>query len=161
MEGRHPAHAAVNDIIHRSLTAANIPSRLEPSGLYWSDGKCPDGCTILPWRCGKVLVWDATCPNTHALSHVSAAVRGAGIVAAQAEQQKGAKYAHLNTSHYFVPFVLETSGMFGEAAVEFARDLRRCLHKATGELNNREENLCCSTKRQCGRCHGIHGGDTR
>ena len=84
-EGRRPCHAALNDIIHRSLTAANIPSRLEPSGLYWSDRKQPDGCSILPWRCGKILVWDATCPDTHAPSHVSAAVKGAGVVAAQAE----------------------------------------------------------------------------
>ena len=56
-EGRDPRHAAVNDVIHRSLTSANIPSRLEPSGLYRSDGKRPDGCSIVPWRSGKVLVW--------------------------------------------------------------------------------------------------------
>ena len=29
------------------------------TGLYRSDGKCPDGCSILPWRSGIVLVWDA------------------------------------------------------------------------------------------------------
>ena len=137
-EGRHPRHAALNDIIHRSLTAANIPSRLEPSGLYRSDGKRPDGCSILPWRCGKVLVWDATCPDTHAPSHVSAAVRGAGVVAAQAEQSKVAKYGHLDTSHHFVPFVVETSGVLGEAAVDFTRDLGRRLCKATGEPRSRE-----------------------
>ena len=131
-------HAALNDIIHRSLTAANIPSRLEPSGLYRSDGKRPDGCSILPWRCGKVLVWDATCPDTHAPSHVSAAVRGAGVVAAQAEQSKVAKYAHLDTSHHFVPFVVETSAVLGEAAVDFTRDLGRRLCKATGEPRSRE-----------------------
>ena len=95
-EGRHPRHAAVNDVIHRSLTSANIPSRLEPSGLYRSDGKRPDGCSIIPWRSGKVLVWDATCPDTYAPSHIPAAVRGAGTVAAQAERVKLAKYAHLN-----------------------------------------------------------------
>ena len=71
-------------------------------------------------------------------SHVSAAARGAGIVAAQAEHQKRAKYAHLDTSHHFVPFVVETSGVFGEAAVEFARDLGRRLHKATREPRSRE-----------------------
>ena len=35
-------------------------------------------------------------------------------------------------SHHFVPFVVETSGVFGEAAVDLA-DLGRCLHKAIGE----------------------------
>ena len=58
-------------------------------------------------------------------------------MAAQAQQQKRAKYAHLDTSHYFVPFVVGTSGMFVEAAVEFA-DLGRRLHKTTGELRSRK-----------------------
>ena len=38
-EGRHSRHAAVNDLIHRALTSAKVPSRLEPSGLFLSDGK--------------------------------------------------------------------------------------------------------------------------
>ena len=137
-EGRHPRHTAVNEIIHRSLSAANIPSRLEPSGLYRTNGKRPDGCSILPWRCRKALVWDATCPDTYAPSHLSAAVRGPGVVAAQAEQLKRAKYAHLDMSHNFVPFVVETSGVLGEAAEDFTRDLGRRLYKTTGEPRIRE-----------------------
>ena len=75
-KGRHPRHTAVNDAIHRSLTSAKIPSRLEPSGLYRSDGKRPDRCSIVPWRSGKVIVWDATCPDTYAPSHISIAMKG-------------------------------------------------------------------------------------
>ena len=41
--GRHHRHSAVNEIIHRALVSAHVPSRLEPSGLYRSDGKRPDG----------------------------------------------------------------------------------------------------------------------
>ena len=33
-EGRHQRHAALNDIIHRTLTSAHVPSRLEPPGLH-------------------------------------------------------------------------------------------------------------------------------
>ena len=40
--------AALNDIIHRALTTSHIPSRLEPTGLDRSDGKRPDGITMVP-----------------------------------------------------------------------------------------------------------------
>ena len=32
--GRYHRHSAVNDIIYRALVAAQVPSRLEPLGLY-------------------------------------------------------------------------------------------------------------------------------
>ena len=41
--GRHCRHAAVNDIVKRSLDSARIPSHLEPSGLFRSDGRRPNG----------------------------------------------------------------------------------------------------------------------
>ena len=61
-------HAALNSIISRALSSADVPSRLEPPGLSRSDGKQPDGVTIIPWSSGKLLVWDATCPDTFACS---------------------------------------------------------------------------------------------
>ena len=72
-----------------------------------------------------MLVWDATCPDTYAPSHISIAVRGAGTVAAQAERVKMAKYEHLASSHFFVPFAVETSEVLGEAAEEFVGELGR------------------------------------
>ena len=63
------------------------------------------------------------CPDIFAPSHLSSTVRGAGFVAAQAEQLKNAKYSHLDSSHYFVPFVVETSGVLGEAAEDLIWDL--------------------------------------
>ena len=56
-EGRHHCHAAVNDIIHRTLVAAHV-LRLEPPGLLRSDGKRPDGVTVVPW-------WKASCVGCH------------------------------------------------------------------------------------------------
>ena len=44
----HHRHSAVNEIIHRALVSAHVPSRLEPSGLYRSDGKRPDSVSIVP-----------------------------------------------------------------------------------------------------------------
>ena len=54
--GHHSRHATLNDIIHRVLTTDKIPSRLEPSELYRSDGKHPDGASLVPWKRGKGLV---------------------------------------------------------------------------------------------------------
>lgn len=88
------------------------------SGLSRSDGKCPDGCNIHLWKSGKVLVWDATCPDTYAPSHISAAVREVGALAAHREHQKTAKYAHFESSHLFVPFTVETKGGAGSSSTE-------------------------------------------
>ena len=51
--GRHHRHAELNNIIHRAMTSANIPSRLEPTGMTRDDGKHPDGATLIPWKTGK------------------------------------------------------------------------------------------------------------
>ena len=132
-QGRHPRHAAINDLLKRSLASAKIPSHLEPTGISSSDGKRPDGITIVPWKSGRVLVWDATCPDTYAPSYVSLSTREAGAVADQAEQNKRQKYAHLAASYYFVPVAIETSGVMGPEALAFIRELGHRLKAETGE----------------------------
>jgi len=131
--GRHQRHAAINDIVHRALSSAHIPSRLEPSGLHRSDGKRPDGVTMIPWKCGKPLVWDATCPDTLALSYRGAACSGAGAVAAMAEERKVSKYANLDTSHTFTPVAVETMGVIGTKSMAFLKDLGHRIRQRTGE----------------------------
>ena len=132
-EGRFPRHAAINDIIHRSLTSAKVPSRLEPNGLFRSDGKRPDGLSLVPWKEGKPLIWDATCPDTFAASHVRSASKTSGTVAEQAEESKCSKYSWLRSSYHFVPVGIETSGVFGPQAAAFLHDLGRRLKTATQE----------------------------
>ena len=132
-EGRHHRHAALNDILHRALTSARVPSRLEPSGLYRSDGKRPDGITVVPWKNGKLLVWDATCPDTFAPSYISSATSEAGAVAALAEERKKNIYAHLDPSHSFTPVAVETSGVVSPQSLAFLKDLGRRMRQVTGE----------------------------
>ena len=110
-EGRHFRHSALNDIVHRALSSSRIPSRLDPYGISRSDGKQPDGITLVPWERGKLLVWDVTYTDTFAPSFLASAASEAGAVAALAEERKKAKYQHLDT---LVPFAVETTGVFGE-----------------------------------------------
>lgn len=59
--GRKARHEMVNDLIKRALTSCGIPAIREPEGCNRSDGKKPDGLTLIPWKYGKPLVWDFTC----------------------------------------------------------------------------------------------------
>ena len=79
----------------------------------------------MPWKSGRVLVWDATCPDTFAPSHLQLAVREAGAVADQAERKKKDKYAELAATHHFVPVAIETMGVFGKEAQAFFIELGR------------------------------------
>ena len=135
-EGRHHRHAALNDIVHRALTAAHIPSRLEPSGIFRSDGKRPDGITVVPWKSGRLLVWDATCPDTFAPSYLPSAASGVGAVASAAEERKKRKYSHLDRCHSFVPVAIETTGVFGPDTVQFLRELGRRLQLVSADHNS-------------------------
>ena len=47
-----------------SQISVTIRNTKQPQGLSRSDGKCPDGLTLVPWQSGKPLVWDVTvvCP---------------------------------------------------------------------------------------------------
>ena len=132
-EGRYPRHAAVNAILHRSLSLPRNPSRLEPFGLYRWNEKCPDRCSILSWKCRKVLVWDTTCPDTFAYSQLSSAVRGAGVLATQAERLENAKYSHPVSSHYFMTFMVETSGVLGR---QQRTSYMTWVNSYTGQLEN-------------------------
>ena len=58
-------------------------------------------------------MWDVTCTDTFAPSFLASVASEDGAVAALAEERKKAKYQHLDTLHMFVPFVVETTGVFG------------------------------------------------
>src|SRR6218665_1833712 len=77
--GRIPRHSTINDIIHRSLSKAGIPSIKVPPGLIRTDGRKPDGLTMIPWCASRHLVWDATVVDTLAPSSVQASATMAEI----------------------------------------------------------------------------------
>jgi hypothetical protein len=131
--GRLSRHSAVNELIKRALTSAEVPSRLEPSSLMRDDGKRPDGLSLSPWKNGRCLVWDFTCPDTLAQSHLKVAVTGPGVVASEAEDKKKAKYSNLSATYCFVPIAVETLGSIGDDASNFFHQLGRRIAHVTGE----------------------------
>mgnify|MGYP003471411228 CR=1 FL=1 len=79
------------------------------------------------------MVWDFTCPDTLATSHLNHAVVGPGTVAIDAERRKAAKYSALSPMYSFTPIAVETLGALGEEASAFFRELGQRIATATGE----------------------------
>ncbi|XP_041980282.1 uncharacterized protein LOC121733945 [Aricia agestis] len=131
--GRQSRHASLNDVIRRALASVNVPATLEPNGIARDDGKRPDGMTLVPWSRGRPLVWDATCVDTLAASHVTATTREAGAAAAQAETNKRRKYEALGNDYFFVPFGVETLGPWGPGAQQMFRELSQRLVEKTND----------------------------
>ena len=131
--GCHPCHTTVNDLIKRSLASTKISAHLEPVGICQADGRRPDGASVMPWRSGRVLVWDATCPDTFAPSHLQFADMEAGAVADLAERRKRVKYTELATDHYFIPVAIKNTGVFGPEAFGFFQDIGHHIREESGE----------------------------
>jgi len=138
LAGRQSRHASINSIIALALKSANIPSELEPIGLLRSDGKRPDGATLVPWSHGRCLIWDFTCPDTLAPSHLSKSCIAAGLVASGAESHKVTKYAALSPANTFVPVAVETFGSWGPQAMALVAELGRRIMLVTGEPRSTE-----------------------
>ena len=150
--GRHPRHGQLNDVICRALQRAQIPAVKEPVGLCRSDGKRPDGVTMIPWARGRCLAWDATVVDTLAPSHISDSATTAGSAAARAEVMKTSKYTDISITHTFIPLAFETLGSWGQQCDGFVRELGRRLSVVTGEKRDclsETETIDSDTERQC------------
>ena len=106
---------------------------MEPTGLFRTDNKRPDGLTLIPWANGKCLVWDATCSDTFASSHLPVTSNASGSAAAKAEKRKHEVYCDLPSQYIFCPFAVETMGSFGKEALRLVRELGSRLHASSGE----------------------------
>lgn len=129
--GRIARHAALNDLISRSLTRAGFPNIKEPPGLSRTDGKRPDGLTLIPWRRGRSLIWDVTVIDTVAPSYIPATSSSAGAAAETATTRKNVKYNQLAATYLFVPLAFETMGPVNNDGMAFIKDLGRILTQVT------------------------------
>ena len=135
--GRGARHAEINSRIRSFLSEAGCPSVLEPTGLVRSDGKRPDGATVLPFDKGLPMAWDATVRHTSASSYLHLTSISAGAAAAAAEAAKDKKYAALADRIHFVPVGLETLGAFGPSAKDLFDELSSRIRARTGNSGAR------------------------
>lgn len=76
---------------------------------------------------GRSFVWDATCGDTVAPSHVSSIPYCAGAAAAGAESLRRRKYTNLIGNYIFEPYEEKTLGSWGPNACIFYKDLMKRL----------------------------------
>ena len=96
--------------------------------------KRPDGLTLLPWAQGRSLVWDFTCSDTLAASHISSTSQEAGKSALQAETKKLSHYADLAANGYTVmPVACETLGSWAPMGLKFIKEVGSRIADCTGE----------------------------
>ena len=131
--GRHSRHNQVNDLLCRAFISTGTLATREPYCFCTNDGKRPDGVTQVPWRRGRCVAWDATCPDTFAQSHVQASSIRAGSAAAVAEEKKTQKYSDIISGVDFVPVAIETSGVWGTHAMDLITEVGRRLADVTHE----------------------------
>ena len=115
--GRSIQHHQLNDIIHRALRRASTPSVLEPPRLSRTDGKRPDGLTLIPWQQGKSLTWDVTVTDTvvdYYLHLTSAKADGAAENDATRMEDK-----YVDLQQTFIPLAFETLGPINIKGVDF------------------------------------------
>ena len=131
--GRSSRHASLNDLIFRSLIRAGYPSTKAPVGLLRTDGKRPDGLTLIPWRVRRSLLWDVTVTDTLAVSYLQNTSRTAGAAAEMAAARKNAKYTQLAAVHHFVLLAFETMGPMSAEGLTFISALGQSLSTMSGD----------------------------
>ena len=113
----------------QTLGSLDLPSMPDPRGLYRTDGKRPDGVTMIPWEMGKQLVCDVTVVDALAPSRLNlGTLCNPGTTATEAEARKIEKYRELiDNGHIFHPVALEVQGSLGESNETFITRLCKTL----------------------------------
>ncbi|KAJ4435970.1 hypothetical protein ANN_18593 [Periplaneta americana] len=130
---RRVRHSTINDIIKRALTSSGIPAILEPIGISRTDVKRPDGLTLVPWSRRKSLLWDTTCVDTLAPSHLPSTSKIASSAAESAVRSKRHKYLHPIDNSTFIVFAVETIGFWCKEAKDLVSEIGRSLVTVTGD----------------------------
>src|SRR6218665_249702 len=116
-----------------ALSKPVFPATKEPVGHLRSDGKRPDGVTLIPWEGGSCLAWDVTAIDTLAESYSARSAEAAGAAAEIAAERKSAKYTAILPALCFVPLAFETLGPINHEGMAFFNNLGHHLAQITGD----------------------------
>ena len=131
----------------RTLSAAAISNTKEPQGLCRSDGKRPDGLTLVPWQSGRSLVWDVTVVCPLAGSYVASAAREATSVAELAATKKEDKYSGIAADYLYSQLRSRLSAQLMSQPLDFFSLLAKKISHHSGD--ERETAFFCSSAFLC------------
>ena len=115
------------------LFLSRNPVTKEPTGLFRTDGKRPDGLTLVPWQSGRSLCWDVTVICALAESYVTGSAREAGAAAELAASRKEENYASIGREYLFAPIAVETLGPMNSSSRQLFANLGRKISSASGD----------------------------
>ena len=86
------------------------------------------------------MVWDFTCPDTLAPSHLLRSSTAAGSAAEAAEAKKRTKYIELARSgdYTLAPVAVETLGAWGPSALEICKEIGSRIARTSGDTRSTE-----------------------
>jgi len=122
-----------NYLIARSFASAGVPVTKEPSGLFRTNGKRPDGLMLVLWQSGKSMCWNFTVICPLAESYVNGAAIEAGAATEVAASRKEAKYADIDSRYVFELIAVETLGVFNSSARLLLNELGKRISANSGE----------------------------
>ena len=123
----------INEEICQALLKAHIPAVREPLGVNMANNLRPDGLTLVPWKQGRQLAWDARIVDTMAHSYITGTARQAGHAANRADTEKRRKYQDLPREYLFEAVVFESLGSTSDRTGTFLQELTTKLRTATGD----------------------------
>jgi len=126
-------HLALKDLVPRSFASAGVPVTKEPTGLLRTDGKRPDGVSLVPWQSGKSICWDITVACPLVVIHWKSISRGTDAAAEMATSWQEDKYVDLGARYIFEPIAVEIFGIFNASVRHLLADLGRRISVNTGE----------------------------
>jgi len=75
--------------------------------VFRTDGKRPDGLTLVPWQSDKALCWDVTVSCPLADWYIAGAAREAGSAAELAVARKEDKYSSIDGRYLIEPTAID------------------------------------------------------